>query len=274
MVSRARRLISPKTALFGSRDRMQSMHDSAGLAALATSAITTTIPWMAKDAVIGYHVLDVLILGANPILAAAAAYRAASQDLSVGIGLCETPDEWPYDLAANIRGLSLIEEIFRIDSRLDASPEWRLAQISRDLLGSFSGRIFAFPKDVAFAMASRQPLEEALVHARVLKDGKTKDPIQSHLISDFRSALSHHPVLSVRKGSRRTAIFAKRIVLVGMLDGFSKADGKDGGKAINWPYDRILSFGTAAWTPDHATEAAARMVDDLVSLSRVDFRAN
>jgi hypothetical protein len=267
-------LIAPSSAVFGNSDRMLAMHDRSGLAALASSTINSVIPWMARDAVVGYHAVDVLIAGSNPILAAAAALRAVRSDLSVAVALGSSPDEWPYDLAASSRGVPLVEGVFECEERTAGNPAWRAAQVVRTLVEQSPGNVLLVPDDVMIAMADRQPAQEVLVHAWIASSEKTSDPVQRRLLSEFRSASSRRRVVCVPPGKRKTAIFAKTVVLVSMIDGFAKARGNEqGSKAITWPSDRILSFGSSAWTPAHATEAAVRMVDDLVSVSKLDLSA-
>jgi hypothetical protein len=251
---------------------MEAMHARSGLAALASSTINSALPWMAKDAVVGYHAVDVLVAGSNPILAAAAVRRAVKHDLSVAVALGGATDVWPYDLAVSSRGVPLVEGIFDQDQNIAGNPGWRMAQLVRALVEAAGTATLRFAEGSALAMADRHPPGEILVHAWGDRKTTPVDPIQKRMISEFRSASSECPILSVPSGKRKTAIFAKAVVLVSMVDGFANARGNNAGsKAIAWPHERIMSFGSSAWTPSHATEAAARMVDDLVSISKLDL---
>lgn len=252
--------------------RMLALHGNPRLsAAVASATINAFIPWMAKDAVAGYHAIDVLVIGSNPLLAAMAVHRASGQGLSVALALGNELDAWPYDLAASKQGASLIEGAFRLPAVCIGAPDLRRVRSLRELMSATEGAISVLDPNTSLSLANRKTSDEILVHARMGLPVRCGDLAHERMLSEFRSAASHHPVLGVPHGRRQTAIFAKSIVLVSLVREFAEAVGCDRSKSIIWQDRRILPFGSARWTPLDAPEAAERMVEDIVELARVDF---
>jgi len=247
---------------------MRSIHDRAAIVGYASSAINSVIPWLTHDAVVRYHAVDTVVIGSNPILATIAANRMAAQGHKVAVSLQDRDDDWPYDLANSQLGIPLVEAAVGFVGNPDGRPDWRMAELMRAMLGHPHGNISIFPAGVSLSLALRQPRDELLMHAWHSERNAVKNPIQSRLISDFRSASALHRLLYIPTGDHRTAVFAKTVILVSMVDHFSEAGtNSDGSRAITWQQKHLMSFGTSSWTPDSPPESAERMIDDVVSLS-------
>lgn len=275
MVQNCRTITPPKLLAFSSKSRMRAIHDRAAIIGYASSAINSIIPSLTRDAVVRYHEVDTVVIGSNPILAVIAANRLSSQGHNVAVALQDCDDDWPYDLATSQFGIPLIESAVGFVGDPDGSPDWRMAEFIRAMLGHPHGNISMFQAGVTLSLALRQPRDELFMHAWHSEENVIQNSIQSRLISHFRSASALHRLLSVPPGHHRTAIFAKTVVLISMVDHFSEVISKpDGSRAITWRQKQLLSFGTSSWTSESPSESAERMINDVISLSLLGRAAN
>jgi len=273
MGSLVARVRSAKSPLFASRERILAMHGSKRLSgALMSASVNAIAPAIAGDAAVGYHAVDALVVGSNPILTAMAIRQCRRKVDSIGLALLDHDDNWPYDLAAWERCVDLIEAVV---GKFDCtgSPIVRLRSLIRNIVEDGLAATLILPI-VDVSLASVQPESEGLVYVRNRPLSVPRDPVQAELLAELRSACRAAPKLDVPRGSRPTAIFAKHVVLTSRIEGFGSTRSEvnsDGVRQILWDVPFVHPLGSARVDPADGEQMTNALIEDCILLRSLDF---
>lgn len=253
-------------------DWLLSVHGAGNKLGARVSAISNlVIPvrFRKKTIVSSFAHYDAVITGHNPLLAAVLVKKAVERGLStLLLPTSSRADEWPYDLLTSTPVSTLLASLFKVPSPdgFDRVPVAN--QLVTSLLQAASGGFdvgdgFGEPR-----LSVRQPETAIAIFGHPVASIYSSEPQARSLQATFRNAILKSPRLQSPFWGQ-TVIFANRVLLTGLPDGFASCD-VSADSRLTWPNKRIRGFGSAAYRPRSDVDAGRAMLSSLAEIVSAD----
>jgi len=259
----------PLPLAFARQDRLMSIHEDENLAdARASTFLRGFVPWQFVKGTRNYHAFDVVITGDNPLLAAILLRRAADLGLDAAVTKPAVVDEWPYDLAMSLSGGALVLSSLKIRPD-DVDRTVPAAKAALKILLKGVGRSVSVLPAKGFSISAKHPEGEIALYPIVSGSTPVFPPVQLSLVSALLSSLFPVPEAPCLP-DRKTAVFARRLILTAMPAKFSDTRLSEGefGHRIRWVHGAVTGVGTALTDVPDGRSAAKMMVEDILRCSR------